>query len=278
MLSVRFWGVRGSIPCPGPDTVIYGGNTSCIEIRADDRLLVVDLGSGARPLGDWLMANEFPKNKKIKVDFFISHTHWDHIMGFPMFAPIYNPGAELRITGAVSEETESLKKIFETQLSPNYWPIRVDELSAKIEYKEIRETTLDLGSGLTVTTKLLNHPTLCLGYRFNYKGKSAAFVFDHEPFKDEKENEKIIQFLKGADVLIHDAQYTNEEYPNRIGWGHSSIDHAIETASKAGVKKLVLFHHEPTHSDGQLVQYESQCAKSATLEIVMAKEGMAFQV
>jgi phosphoribosyl 1,2-cyclic phosphodiesterase len=277
MFSARFWGVRGSIPCPGPDTVIYGGNTACIEIRADERLLIVDLGSGARPLGEWLLANDYKKYGKISADIFITHTHWDHILGFPMFSPIYNSGTELRITGPVVSENDSLNEIFKAQFSHNFWPVRLDELAAKIEYNQINETTLDLGGGLAVTSQYLNHPTKCLGYRFDYQGKSIAVFYDHEPFSDEKENEKLIRFLKGVDILIHDAQYTTEEYLKRIGWGHSSLEHAVLTAVAAEAKKLIFFHHEPTHTDRQLEQMEKDYANSK-VQCIMAREGIILEI
>jgi phosphoribosyl 1,2-cyclic phosphodiesterase len=274
---MRFWGVRGSLPCPGRDTVIFGGNTSCIEIRADDRLIILDMGSGARPLGDWLVANDLKKYGKIKADIFITHTHWDHIMGFPMFTPVYNNETELTITGSVVSEKENLKDIFEAQFSHNYWPVRYTELAAKIEYNHIKETKLDLGGGLTVTSKLLNHPAICLGYRFSYMGKSIAVIYDHEPYSEPEENEKIVQFLKDVDLLIHDAQYTKEGYIKHKGWGHSSMDHAIETAEKAAAKKTILFHHDPTHTDIQLETFEKEYAKNK-IPTIMAKEEMVLTV
>jgi len=298
MLSIRFWGVRGSLPSPGRDTVIYGGNTSCLEIRADERLIIIDLGSGVRPLGDWLMENDLKKYGVIKADIFLTHTHWDHVMGFPMFTPIYIPGTELNITGPVTIESESLRSIFENQLSYNYWPVRVDELAAKIDYKQIKETTLDLGGGLSVTSKFLNHPIFCFGYRVNYQGKSIATVYDHEPFHNlfkndiegidketemegeiaaAEENEKIRQFLKGADIVVHDAQYTKEEYAKHAGWGHCSYDHAVETATGIDVKTLVLFHHEPSRTDSQLEELEKLYAKKSDPVIIMAKEGMTLE-
>jgi len=298
MLSVRFWGVRGSLPSPGRDTVIYGGNTSCLEIRADERLIIIDIGSGVRPLGDWLIENDLKKYGKIKAEIFLTHTHWDHVMGFPMFSPIYIPGTELNITGPVTIENNSLRSIFENQLSYNYWPVRVDELAAKIEYNQIKETTLDMGDDLVITSKFLNHPILCFGYRISYKGKSIATIYDHEPFYNlfknkanehdkeaviegeiaaAEENEKIRQFIKGADIVIHDAQYTREEYKKHSGWGHCSYDHAIETVSGVDVKKLVLFHHEPSRTDIQLEELEKEYAENSNSQIIMAKEGMTLE-
>jgi len=300
MLSVRFWGVRGSIPCPGPDTVIYGGNTTCLEIRADDRLIIADLGTGLRSFGDWLMANDLKKYGKIKADIFVTHTHWDHILGFPMFTPAYIGGTELRITGPVSFDNNTLKNIIETQMSYQYWPVTAGELAANIIYNQIKETTLDLGGGLSVTSKFLNHTILCLGYRFDYQGKSIVLVFDHEPFRnlfsvnpadegyDEdaakegeiaaaEENEKIKNFMKGADIVVHDTQYMEDEYATHTGWGHATFKHAINAVNEADVKKLVCFHHDPSRTDSQLEQLEKKYTDSTTVKIIIAKEGMVLE-
>jgi phosphoribosyl 1,2-cyclic phosphodiesterase len=303
MLSVRFWGDRGSIPCPGPATVKYGGNTSCLEIRADKRLVIIDFGTGIKPLGDWLMANDF-KNGPINTDIFITHTHWDHIMGFPMFTPIFIPTSKLRIRGPVSYEDDTLESIIGAQLSYRYWPVRQSELSAHIEYDQIKETSLDLGDGLWVTTKYLNHPILCLGYRFEYKGKSIVTAYDNEPFRNlfptdpadpsydedaaregglaaREENEKLLRFFLGADILIHDAQYTAAEYEAHLGWGHSSYEHAINSAHKARVKKLVFFHHDPNRTDEQLEEleknYTARVRGKTKMEVMMAREGLLVE-
>jgi phosphoribosyl 1,2-cyclic phosphodiesterase len=297
MLTVRFWGVRGSLPSPGIDTVIYGGNTSCLEIRAGERLVIIDLGSGIRPFGEWLIENDRKKYGKINADIFLTHTHWDHIMGFPMFNPIYIPGTQLRITAPVSLENESLKSIIENQLSYKYWPVRANELGANIEYNQISETLIDLGEGLTISSKFLNHPIFCLGYRINYQGKSIVTIYDHEPFRNlfalgsqdidkeaaregeiaaAEENEKVKKFVNGADIVIHDAQYTKQEYTSHVGWGHCSYEHAIETTAGNGVKKLVLFHHEPSRTDKQLEEIEKTFVQGET-QIMMAKEGMILQ-
>jgi phosphoribosyl 1,2-cyclic phosphodiesterase len=303
MLSVRFWGDRGSIPCPGPATVKYGGNTSCLEIRADERLVIIDFGTGIKPFGDWLMANDFKKGP-VNTDIFITHTHWDHIMGFPMFTPLFIPTTKLRIRGPVSYEDDTLESIIGAQLSYRYWPVRQSELSAHIEYAQIKETTLDLGDGLWVTTKYLNHPILCLGYRFEYRGKSIVTAYDNEPFRNlfptdpadpsydgdaaregdlvaREENEKVLRFFFGADVLVHDAQYTAAEYGAHLGWGHSSYEHAINAANKAKVKKLVLFHHDPNRADDQLerleTEYQARIRGRTTMEVMMAREGLLVE-
>jgi phosphoribosyl 1,2-cyclic phosphodiesterase len=303
MLSVSIWGDRGSIPCPGKDTVVYGGNTSCLEIRADEKLVIIDLGTGIKPFGDWLMANDFKKGP-IDADIFITHTHWDHIMGFPMFTPLFIPTSRLRIRGPVSYEDETLEQIIGAQLTYRYWPVRLNELSAHIEYDQIKETSLDLGDGLWVTTKYLNHPILCLGYRFEYKGKSIVTAYDNEPFRnlfptdpgdpsyDEEaaregeeaageENEKVLRFFRDADVLIHDSQYTSAEYKSHIGWGHSSFEYAINAAHKAGVKKLLLFHHDPNRSDSQLAEletsYQERVRGKTAMRVMMAREGLRVE-
>ncbi|MDR2314732.1 MAG: MBL fold metallo-hydrolase [Spirochaetaceae bacterium] len=300
---MRIWGDRGSIPCPGKDTVIYGGNTSCVEIRADEKLIIIDFGTGIKPLGDWLMANDF-KRGPIDADIFISHTHWDHIMGFPMFTPLFLPTTRLRIRGPVSYEDETLEQIIGAQLTYRYWPVRISELSAHIEYAQIKETSMDLGNGLWVTTKYLNHPILCLGYRFEYKGKSIVTAYDNEPFWNlfptdpedpgydedaamegeataKEENEKLLRFFRGADVLIHDSQYTAAEYKKHLGWGHSSFEHAINAANKAGVKKLVLFHHDPNRTDAQMEElereYKKRVAGKTSMQIMMAREGLEVE-
>ena len=183
MFSVTIWGDRGSMPTPGPDTAVFGGNTACIEVRCGERLIIIDAGSGIRPLGERLLREDLKKGP-ISADLFITHTHWDHIMGFPMFNPIYVPGTKLRIRGPISYEDDSLEKVIGSQLSYRYWPVRQDELAAEIEYEQIKETTIDLGDGILVSTKYLNHPILCLGYRIEYEGKSFVTVYDNEPFRN----------------------------------------------------------------------------------------------
>jgi phosphoribosyl 1,2-cyclic phosphodiesterase len=307
MIKIRLWGVRGSIPCPGPHTVTYGGNTACIEIRIgeEERLLIIDAGSGIRQLGDYLMKNDLPKGP-IRTKIFLSHTHWDHIMGFPFFTPIFIPGSELEIYGPVTYEDEGLDRIVGDQLRYRYFPVKHSELAAKITYHPMKERTLDLGDGLWLTTKYLNHPILCLGYRFEYRGKVFCTAYDTEPFRNvfpedpedpnydeaaaiegalaaKEENDNILRFFQGADLLIHDSQYTLEEYRNgKLGWGHSTFEHAINAAHKSDVKKLLLFHHDPNRTDTQLSSlvedYRGRIEKKSKLQIEIAREGIVYEV
>ena len=305
-MRVKFWGVRGSIPCPGPQTVQYGGNTACIEMRIDpnDRLIIVDAGSGIRNLGNYLMANDLSKGP-ICADIFLTHTHWDHIMGFPFFAPIYLPTSKLRIHGPVTYEEETLKDILGGQWAYRYFPIRHDELSSNIAYVNLKEGKYNLGQSLQLTTKYLNHPLLCLGYRFEFNGHVVCTAFDTEPFKNvfttdpddadfdadmaaqgeaaaKEQNELIQRFVQDADLLIYDSQYTLDEYKrDHIGWGHSPIEYAVTLARKAQVKRLALFHHDVQRTDEQLNElYKRHCRTSTDdgLEIFFAREGMELSV
>jgi len=305
-ITVKFWGVRGSIPCPGPKTMKYGGNTACIELRFPEinRLIIIDAGSGIRELGNFMMANDF-KQGPITTDIFLTHTHWDHIMGFPFFTPIYVPGSTLRIHGPVSFEGDTLEKIVGGQLTYRYFPVRQAELAAKIEYLDLKEGKFDLGDGITVTTKYLNHPILCLGYRFAYQGKTICTAYDTEPFHNvfctdptdpsydevmategelvaQEQNSVLAQFFSGADLLVHDTQYTHEEYTAKFrGWGHSSFEFAIAAAKQSGVKAMALFHHDPMRTDDQIdALSEKYCAptEQGATEIFFAREGVELEI
>jgi len=298
--------VRGSVPCPGPKTVKYGGNTACLELRfgEEDRLVVIDAGTGIRELAGHIMKSDLPKGP-IKTELFLTHTHWDHIMGFPFFIPIFVPNTELKVFGPVTYEEDTLDKIVGGMLTYRYWPVRLTELAAKIEYFNLKEGSQDLGGGLWLTTKYLNHPILVLGYRFEYRGKVFCTAYDTEPFSNvfdvspddpsydeeavkegamaaQEENDKVVRFFQGADILIHDSQYTHKEYiSSKLGWGHSSFEHAVNVAHKAGVKKLLLFHHDPDRSDAELELIEKKIQAAAggktSMEVMIAREGMTVE-
>ncbi len=298
--------MRGSVPCPGPKTVKYGGNTACLELRfgEEDRLVVIDAGTGIRELAGHVMKSDLPKGP-IKTELFLTHTHWDHIMGFPFFIPIFVPNTELKVFGPVTYEEDTLDKIVGDMLTYRYWPVRLTELAAKIEYFNLKEGSQDLGGGLWLTTKYLNHPILVLGYRFEYRGKVFCTAYDTEPFSNvfdvspddpsydeeavkegalaaQEENDKVARFFQGADILIHDSQYTHKEYiSSKLGWGHSSFEHAVNVAHKAGVKKLLLFHHDPDRSDAELELIEKKIQAAAggktSMEVMIAREGMTVE-
>jgi phosphoribosyl 1,2-cyclic phosphodiesterase len=304
-MTFTLWGVRGSIPCPGPSTVKYGGNTLCVEVRySDNRLIIIDAGSGIRPLGSQLMKTDFPQGP-IQAKILFSHTHWDHIMGFPFFTPIFIPTTKLDIYGPVTFEDDSLDAVIGGQLQYRYFPVTMAELSAQMTYHRLQETVLDFEDGLTIRTKYLNHPITCLGYRFECEGRVVVTMFDHEPYRNlfasdpddpdfdpevfeegervaREENQRIEDFMAGADIVLHDAQYTQKEYlKGRKGWGHSPMEWAINAASRAGVKKLVLLHHDPERTDEQIDTLEEIYrsaieAKSGRIEVVFGREGMVL--
>ena len=304
-MKIKIWGTRGSIPAPGADTVKYGGNTICVELRFGEknRLIIIDAGTGIRLLANDILKKDLPGGP-VKADLFFSHTHWDHIMGFPFFTPIFIPGTELKIYGPVTYEEDSLEKTIGGQLQYRYFPVKYSELSAKIEYIHLKEDEFDLGDGMTVKTKYLNHPVSCLGYRFEFAGKSFCTLFDHEPFKNifstdpadpdydpvvaeegeiaaREENEKIQNFYRGADLLIHDCQYTEQEYlSSKKGWGHSYFDYVVSSAQRGNVKKLLLIHHDPMRTDDQLDELANYCNSliqgKTIMQVSMAREGQEF--
>lgn len=305
-MKIRFWGVRGSIPCPGPNTVKYGGNTSCIEMQLEgiNRRIIIDAGSGIRELGNKMVAEDLKKGP-LTADIFLTHTHWDHIMGFPFFVPIFIPGTKLKIYGPVTYEDETLKGVLSGQWTYRYFPVRHEELSSDIEYVDLKEEKTDLGQGLILITKYLNHPLLCLGYRFEYQGKVFCTAYDTEPFRNvfstdpkdpsydeamavegelvaKEENERIENFCRNADLLIYDTQYTQKEYDaGKKGWGHSTIENAIDIAKRNGVKRLALFHHDPLRSDDELDNLSRQYCSSqpdSKVDIFFAREGMQISI
>jgi phosphoribosyl 1,2-cyclic phosphodiesterase len=295
-MKIRFWGVRGSIPSPGPKTVRYGGNTTCIEVRSDaGELIIIDAGTGIAVLAQGLM-NELPVNANI----FITHSHWDHIHGLPFFLPFFIPGNRVKLHGAFDVITgHGIEQVMEVQMQYSYFPIREAELRASIDYQ-----TLEIGEAVTigdatVTSTLLNHPVIDFGYRIDSNGKSMFFTGDHEPWYniydpedagfaefqvmiDEKQR-ALDDVVKGVDVLIVDCSYTTAEYPAKKGWGHGTFAGAIALARRTGVKKLVCTHHEPTRSDDELERVfaealEQHPGMAEDPEIVLSYEGMEIEL
>ena len=287
-MRLRFWGTRGSIPSPGEATARYGGNTSCVEVRADDgTVIVLDCGTGARALGVHL-AREAAQ-QPMHLHLFIGHTHWDHIQGFPFFVPAFLPGAELNVYAPLGFQ-QSLEEAMAGQMEYSYFPVKLRDLRSRIHFTELEEGFFRVGSVL-VETQYLNHTAPTIAYRMSSNGTTLAYVTDHEPFAYPNSNATFhhpgdqhhVGFLRGVDVLIHDAQYSETEYAGRHGWGHSSIEYATDVALAAGVRRLALFHHDPTHDDATMERLEAgaqarAAAAAGSLDVFAAREGMEIEV
>lgn len=286
-MQVRFWGTRGSIAKAGRDTVRYGGNTSCVEVRtADGTLIILDCGTGAHGLGQTLAAS----NKPIRSGHvLITHTHWDHIQGFPFFAPLRQPDTEWWVYGPGGSGA-GLRDTLAGQMQYTYFPVELDDLGASVHYRNLSEGSFEIGDA-RVTTQYLNHPALTMGYRLEADGVVVVYATDHEPRSHELalgakaiargDDARHAEFLSGADLIIHDAQYTAAEYPARIGWGHSTVEFAVDLARGVGARRLALFHHDPNRTDEAmdgLVTLGQDRAKGSDLEVVAAAEGVTLDI
>lgn len=294
-MKVRFWGVRGSIPSPGPNTVRYGGNTTCIEIRTDNNeLIVLDAGTGIFPLSQTLLA-ELP----VSANVLITHSHWDHIQGLPFFIPNFIPGNTLRLHGGFDPVSgKGIEQVMSVQLQYSYFPVREAEMKARIEYVTLTpEQPIQIGSA-TVTPYLLNHPVIDFGYRIECNGKSVFFTGDHEPpyniyepgdegydeyqvFVDDKIR-AIQDAIRGVDVFIADSSYTDAEYPAKKGWGHGTFSSSIALAQAADAKVLFCTHHEPTRSDDALedafhAALKTNASLAKGMDIRLAREGDVYE-
>jgi len=290
---IRFWGTRGSIAVPGSETLRYGGNTACVELRADGEIIVLDAGSGIRPLGVAL-DHEF-QTRSIKLSLLITHAHWDHIQGFPFFKPAYDSKNEIRIFGFDGAGATFREIMAEPMKSP-FFPITMRELSARMDINKLTEMKFSLGK-LDIHAAFVNHPGVCAGYRIFTSSGSVAFLPDHEPYEfylhsargkqlspeqvkevATEQHAALVHFLRGSDILILDCQYTDQEYTKHMGWGHGSISSAVALAMEAEVQTLFLFHHDPSHND-EMVDAMVESARElvmksgSNLEVVGTQEG-----
>jgi phosphoribosyl 1,2-cyclic phosphodiesterase len=293
MIYIRFWGTRGSIPSPGKSTVKYGGNTSCVEVRAGNQILIFDAGTGIRELGNRLLKEL--KTEPITLHLFVSHTHWDHIQGFPFFMPAYNKNFQIIVYGPPARD-KSLKDLFKFQMDSEYFPVPLGGLNAQIVMQEVREP-FSIGN-LRITSLYMNHPAMTLAYKIFDGEKTFIYAPDNEPYRytlhaarkdpsgsqyGAELDQKFIDFISGADFIVSEAQYTMEEYKTKIGWGHSPIESIVEFAMKAKVKQVALFHHDPSHDDAAIdamVKYAQRLLslQKSTVQCFGAAEGMEIKL
>ena len=285
--TLRIWGARGSIPAPGPKTQRYGGNTSCVELRRGESVFILDAGTGIRELGDEIMRER--AGRTFEGSLFITHTHWDHIQGFPFFAPAYVRGNRLRIYGAHGA-SRSFQESFRVLMDSSYFPVSLGEMAATIEFVETAGEPFACG-GVEVRTAYTNHPGMDLAYKFAADGKTVTYLTDHEALQAmtqatafaRKWDRGVEDFCRSSDVLICDAQYTDEDYLSKRAWGHSRYKDTVGLGLRAGVKRLVLFHHDPAHGDDQLDAIARDAAEivrssGSSMECLLAKEGLRIDV
>ena len=294
-MRIRFWGTRGSVAVPGPSTTTYGGNTSCVEVRCGTDILIFDAGTGIRGLGLDLM-QEFA-GQPLTLHLFLSHTHWDHIQGFPFFKPAYEATTTINIYGSAGQG-RPLEKIIRGQMDPDYFPVALGDMNSKLTVHEFKGKAFAIGN-VSVAAMYLNHPGMTLGYRVSHAGKSVVYATDNEPYREtlphlgnraeagrvfgKRLDKEFVQFLDQTDLYIGEAQYTDEEYRERIGWGHSSISATVEVALEAKVRALAFYHHDPLHDDPTVAAMAETAHRlieshGSSLHCFAAREGQVIEV
>jgi phosphoribosyl 1,2-cyclic phosphodiesterase len=273
-MHIEFWGVRGSIASPGPETAGVGGNTSCVEVRCGETRIILDAGTGIRRLGDQLL-----RGGAVDATLLFSHLHWDHIQGLPFFVPAYLPSTRLQIAGT-GGGAASLRDVLAAQMTAPVFPVRLDELGAELDLREVRSgETFHVGEARVRALKL-NHPGGCLAYRIEHEGRSLVYATDTEHYACV--DPALRALCEGADVLIYDSQYTPEEYRgevgrSKVGWGHSTYVAGCELARASCVGQYVLFHHDPQRSDAGVTDLERR-ARELFAGSVAAREGMVIRL
>lgn len=271
--TIRFWGVRGSIPCPGPATARFGGNTSCVEVRCGHRLIIFDGGTGIRALGDELMAS----GALLDADILLSHCHIDHVSGIPFFAPFFSSANRFRLRAGHLLPDFNLEDALRSLMSHPLFPVEVEIFQADIQYRDFRAgETLDFGGGIAIKTVPLDHPGGATGYRVDFAGKSFAYLTDNE-IRPKGPDPRLVALARGADLAVYDCTYTDDEIGSKSGWGHSSWRQGLQFADAAGIKTFCLFHHAPEHDDAFMdkVAFEAARLRKGTL---VAVEGQVIEL
>ncbi len=272
-IRLRFWGVRGSVPSPGPETAEFGGNTACVEVSCGEHVLVLDAGTGLRRLGDDLLRRQ---RGHVHASLLFSHVHWDHIQGLPFFAPLYRPGTSLTLYGAPSGG--SLEDALGRQMhSPNF-PVSLGAVPASLHFAPVV-----VGEGFEIgpfriTSSALNHPAGCIAYRVDALGRSVVYATDTEPLGPNRLDEGLVELSRDADLLIHDGMFSDEEYESRKGWGHSSVSRAIEVAERSGAKRLAFFHHNTDATDSVIDAVVEAARERTEVPLDAASEGPAIEL
>ena len=284
-IDMTFWGVRGTLPVSGEESLRYGGSTSCVTLQFPrGQFFIFDGGTGIKALGDKLM--EKPKKRR-NAKILISHPHWDHINAIPFFTPLYVQGNEFEILGANQGDVR-MRELISAQMDGVYFPITLSEFAARVYFRDLEEEEFDL-DGLTVKTKLLSHPGKCLGYRIEYGDRSVCYITDNEMFLEDSEfhdrfyEEQLAEFVDGTDALITDTTYTDEEYRTKVGWGHSCVSKVVELADRGNVKTLYLFHHDPDQNDADIdaklkMAEEALAKRNSDTQVVAPSEGDLIQI
>lgn len=271
--AIRFWGVRGSIACPSSKHISFGGNTSCVQVMVGDRNIILDAGTGIRGLG-----HEFLKKDVRNADLLLSHTHWDHINGFPFFAPAFQAGRTVRILGGhIPVERGGVRYALSGQMTDPMFPVPLEAMRAQLVFEDfVSGDTFNLAPGVRVRTTGLNHPNGATGYRIEYAGKSFCYVTDTEHVVG-KPDQNILALIEGADLVVYDSTYTDNELPAHVGWGHSTWQEGVRLSQMAKVKKLAIFHHDPDHDDRFMAKVEKD-AKKIWKGAFAAREGKTIKL
>lgn len=271
--KVKFWGVRGSIACPSPRHIGFGGNTSCIEVSAGGERIIFDAGTGIRNLGQWMIKKDVKR-----AHLMLSHTHWDHINGFPFFTPAFLPDRSFEImAGHVEPELGGIRKVLSGQMAQPFFPVPLEAMRGALGFSDFTAgDTFNLSDNVRVRTTPLNHPNGATGYRIEHRGKAMCYITDTEHVPGQPD-QNVLALIEGADLVIYDCTYTEQEFPEKVGWGHSTWEEGVRLCRAANVRMMAIFHHDPTHDDSFMETLELQ-ARDTWSGAIVARENMRINL